>query len=62
MSQAKIPVYWRPECEKLTPVRCPHCQKLLGTCYIYEKENREAIILYQDAVEKKIVKQTVLHD
>lgn len=60
MSQAKLPVHWRVECEKLTPVRCPHCQKLLGTCYIYEKENREAIILYQDAVKKKIVKQTFL--
>ncbi len=62
MSQPSLPNYWRTECEKLTPVRCPHCQKLLGTCYIYEKEDREAIILYQDAVKKKIVKQTVLRD
>ncbi len=62
MAQSQLPTCWHAECEKLTPVRCSHCQKLLGTCYIYEKEDREAIILYQDAVEKKIVKQTVLRD
>ena len=34
----------------------PHCSKVRGTCYIYEKEKRKAIRLYQGAIIKKIGK------
>lgn len=35
---------------------CPHCSKVRGTFFIYEKEKREAIRLYQGAIKKKIGK------
>ncbi|MCX6786138.1 MAG: hypothetical protein NTZ18_04835 [Candidatus Komeilibacteria bacterium] len=33
---------------------CKSCRKIIGTRYIYKKENRPAIRLYQDAITKKI--------
>jgi len=35
---------------------CKSCKKIIGTRYIYQKENRLAIRLYQDAVTKKVSK------
>lgn len=35
---------------------CSSCQKILGTFFVYEKEKRKAIRLYQGAVYKKISK------
>jgi len=33
---------------------CKNCKKIIGTFYIYKKEKRSAIRLYQDSVIKKI--------
>lgn len=38
----------------LPALKCKSCQEILGTPYIYPKEDRKAIRLYQDAVEKKV--------
>ena len=38
-------------------LKCNNCQEILGTPYIYEKENRKAFRIYQDAVVKKIIKK-----
>lgn len=35
---------------------CSHCKKIRGTFFIYEKEKRKAIRLYQGAIKKKIGK------
>lgn len=35
-------------------LKCKKCGEILGTPYIYTKENRNAFRLYQDAVVKKI--------
>ena len=35
---------------------CPSCKKIIGTFFIYKKENRPAVRLYQDAILKKIGK------
>lgn len=35
---------------------CYSCKKVIGTFFIYEKEKRPAIRVYQDAVVKKIGK------
>ena len=37
-------------------LKCSKCKEILGTFYIYPKENRKAFRLYQDAVIKKIRK------
>lgn len=37
---------------------CKGCNELLGTPFIYKTENRKAFRLYQDAVNKEIIKQT----
>lgn len=37
-------------------LKCGNCKEILGTPYIYAKENRKAFRLYQDAVIKKIRK------
>jgi hypothetical protein len=36
-------------------LNCPSCQHMIGTYYIYAKEQRPAYRLYQDAVMKKII-------
>lgn len=36
--------------------KCPYCSKIRGTYFIYEKENRQAIRLYQGSIIKKIGK------
>ena len=33
---------------------CKNCKKIIGTFYIYQKEDRPAIRLYQDSVIKKV--------
>jgi hypothetical protein len=33
---------------------CKSCKKIIGTRYIYQKENRPAIRLYQGAIVKKV--------
>lgn len=35
---------------------CPNCKKLLGTSFIFEKEDRPAYKLIEGTVKKKIVK------
>ncbi|MEK7471573.1 MAG: hypothetical protein AAB623_02915 [Patescibacteria group bacterium] len=35
---------------------CKSCKKVIGTFFIYRKENRPAIRLYQDAIFKKVSK------
>lgn len=35
---------------------CKSCKKIIGTRYIYQKEKRLAIRLYQDAIVKKVGK------
>lgn len=35
---------------------CKSCKKIIGTRYIYQKENRPAIRLYQNAITKKVGK------
>ena len=40
-----------PTTKELT---CPTCGEILGSLYVYEKENRKAYRLYQDAVVKKV--------
>ncbi len=37
-------------------LNCSNCKEILGTPYIYPKENRKAFRLYQDSVIKKIKK------
>ena len=40
--------------ENLPILKCDHCREILGTPCKYEKENRKAFRLYQDAVIKKV--------
>jgi hypothetical protein len=35
---------------------CPHCKRLIGIPYIYEKEHRPAFRLFEGSVTKKIAK------
>ncbi len=35
-------------------LRCPNCEEMIGTPYIYKKEKRKAFRLYHDALKKKI--------
>ncbi len=37
-------------------LKCNKCNEVLGTPYIYIKENRKAFRLYQDAITKKVEK------
>ncbi len=37
-------------------LKCNKCNEVLGTPYVYIKENRKAFRLYQDSVTKKIQK------
>lgn len=37
-------------------LKCQKCDEVLGTPYVYPKENRKAFRLYQDSVVKKIKK------
>ena len=37
-------------------LKCKKCGEILGTPYLYEKENRKAFKLYQDAVIKKVTR------
>lgn len=39
---------------ELPPLQCQKCKEILGTPYVYDKENRKAFRLYVDAVVKKI--------
>jgi hypothetical protein len=41
---------------------CSNCQKLLGTPYIYEKEQRLAFRLFVGAIAKKISKTGQIGD
>lgn len=45
--------------EGITQFRCKKCTEVLGTPYIYEKENRKAFRLYVDAITKKIRKKKI---
>lgn len=38
---------------QISVLKCPHCKEDLGTPYVYQKENRKAFKLYQDAIIKK---------
>ncbi len=35
---------------------CKNCKKIIGTFFVYKKENRPAIRFYQDSVIKKVGK------
>tara|TARA_B100001971_G_C17908661_1_gene391744 strand:- start:90 stop:395 length:306 start_codon:yes stop_codon:yes gene_type:complete len=39
---------------KTKGLKCKKCDSLLGTRYVYKKENRPAFRLYQDAVSKSL--------
>ncbi|HLC84251.1 MAG TPA: hypothetical protein VJH22_00475 [Candidatus Nanoarchaeia archaeon] len=38
--------------DDLAPLKCENCQETLGTPHVYEKEDRKAFRLYQDAIIK----------
>lgn len=38
----------------LPVLQCQKCKEILGTPYVYEKENRKAFRLYVDAVVKRV--------
>ena len=40
--------------KRIQILKCKKCNQILGTHHIYEKENRKAYRLYQDAVIKKV--------
>lgn len=42
--------------KEIPQLKCAKCGEIIGTPYIYEKENRKAFRLYQDAAIKKAVK------
>jgi len=42
--------------KKTKELTCKSCKKVIGTFYVYTKENRPAIRLYQDAIFKKVSK------
>jgi len=37
-------------------LKCKNCHKLLGSLFIYEKENRPAYTIYLGSIKKKIIK------
>jgi hypothetical protein len=42
--------------KELSLLKCKECNAILGTPYIYKKENRKAFKIYQDSIVKKIRK------
>jgi hypothetical protein len=40
-----------------TNLKCPKCNRLIGSLTIYEKENRPAYVIGLGTIKKKIVKQ-----
>ena len=44
--------------KEIQNVSCPSCNTLIGTSYIYEKENRPAFLLKRGTLLKKIKKQS----
>jgi hypothetical protein len=40
----------------IAPLKCTKCGFIMGMPYIYEKENRKAFRVFQDALIKKITK------
>lgn len=46
------------EIDQIPILKCEKCGEILGMPYIYEKENRKAFRLYQDAIIKKTSKIT----
>jgi hypothetical protein len=46
--------------KKLPNFICPHCHRLIGIPYIYEKEKRPAFRLFEGSVTKKIAKKDSL--
>ena len=42
--------------KEVPALSCTNCSEILGTPYIYKKENRKAFRLYQDAVIKRLRK------
>ena len=45
-----------PETKRMGKVlRCDKCGNIIGTFYIYKKENRPAFRIYQNAIIKKII-------
>jgi hypothetical protein len=40
----------------IPPLRCDKCKFIVGMPFIYEKENRKAFRVFQDAIVKKIRK------
>lgn len=44
-----------PKNEKIkNELICKNCKKIIGTFFIYKKENRPAVRLYQDSIVKKV--------
>ena len=41
-------------------LKCPNCNRLLGTKYVWEKENRLAYKMFVGSISKKIVRTTQL--
>lgn len=41
--------------KKVPNLVCPHCKRLIGIPYIYEKEKRPSFRLFEGAVKKKVV-------
>ncbi len=37
-------------------LKCPNCQVVIGSPYIYKKENRKSFKVFQDSIIKKIIK------
>lgn len=43
----------RTPLSKAKPLNCSGCKEMLGTPYVYRKENRKAFKIYQDALVKR---------
>lgn len=55
-SPEKLANLQKKDLKEVNHLKCSNCGELLGIPYIYEKENRKAFRLFQDAVVKKIKK------
>ena len=42
--------------KKIPPFVCPHCKRVLGIPFTYEKEQRLSFRLFEGSVTKKVVK------
>jgi len=42
--------------ENIEELKCNNCWEIIATPCIYEKENRKAFKIYQDAITKKVRK------